>query len=714
MELSKFLNLLKRHRFTLLVIPLITVIITYFLVRQLPSNYSSKARIATGLADQSKQIVTVQDVLQESKINQEFSNVLQMMQMKTVYDQVSYKLILHDLTQPVPFKKPSSLMRDLNKSAIAHAIDMYTRLYEKREPLVLFDKDQRGLYQVLMTMGYDEASLKKKMSIYRENSSDFIDVEFESTNPELSAFVVNQFCAEFISYYSSSLRVNQLKSIAFLDSLQKQKKQFLDGKVVELKNYKIQNRILNITEQAKILYTHITDFETRYDLARKDLESYTGAIQNIESKFNPQDRKYIESTMTHVNEEILNTTSQLKTLTNQYIISNYDDSYKPRLDSLKSVLAAQINASTDKYLVNPLAAKEGLVAQKINLEVQRDMAKYSIGALKQEMDKLNRRFDSLVPNGANLDAFQTVIEQAGKEYLDALSKFNQTSLVSQSGTEFKQIEFGMPGSALPSKNMLLVILGGVISFVFCLGALFLLFFLDNQTKTSKELANKTGLAVLGSIPFISGSTMDLKKMWNSRNDHIQDEEYKNMIRSLRFEVNAALGGNKKLAITSIHDGEGKTYATLNLAYAYAQINKKVLIIDGNFTNSGLNETIRPSFFLEEIFSGKSAFPAVADEKNIVVLGNHGNNTSLFELFDEELVQKHLLVLENIFDLILIELPELQDIGKVKEWVSVSDHLAVIFESDTIISNEEQPYIDYLHTPSSKFCGWILNKVTKRK
>ena len=99
MELSKFLNSLKRHRFTLLVIPLITVIITYFLVRQLPSNYSSKARIATGLADQSKQIVTVQDVLQESKINQEFSNVLQMMQMKTVYDQVSYKLILHDLVQ---------------------------------------------------------------------------------------------------------------------------------------------------------------------------------------------------------------------------------------------------------------------------------------------------------------------------------------------------------------------------------------------------------------------------------------------------------------------------------------------------------------------------------------------------------------------------------------------------------------------------------------
>lgn len=714
MELSKFLKILKRHRFTLLVIPLITVIITYFLVRQLPSIYVSKARIATGLADQSKQILTVQDVLQESKTNQEFSNVLQMMQMKTVYDRVSYKLILHDLTQPVPFKKPSSLMRDLNKSAIAHAIAMYTQLYEKGEPLVLWDKDQRGLYQVLITMGYDEASLKKKMSVYRENNSDFIDVEFESENAELSAFAVNQLCNEFISYYTSSLKVNQLKSIAFLDSIQKQKKQFFDGKVSELKDYKIQNRILNITEQAKILYTHITDFETRYDLAKKDIESYTGAIQNIENKFKPQDRQYIQSAITRVNEDVLNTTNQLKILNNQYISSNYDDSYKPRLDSLKSILAAQINESTDKYLVNPLAAKEGLVVQKINLEVQRDMSKYSISALRQEMDKLNKRFDSLVPIGANLDAFQTVIDQAGKEYLDALSRVNQTSLVSQSGTAFKQIEFGMPGTALPSKNMLLVILGGVISFVFCVATLFLLFFLDNQIKTPKELANKTGLAVLGSIPFVNGSMMDLKKIWNSRDEHIQDDEYKNMIRSLRFEVDTALGEHKKLAITSIHNGEGKTFTTLNLAYAYARINKKILIIDGNFNHTGISETIQSSFFLEDVFSGKSDVSSVSGEKNITVLGNHGNNTSLFELFDEKSIHQHLFSLENIFDLILIELPELKDIGKVKEWVSVSDHMSVVFESDKIISDEEQPYIDYLHTPGSKFFGWIVNKVTTGK
>jgi uncharacterized protein involved in exopolysaccharide biosynthesis/Mrp family chromosome partitioning ATPase len=710
MDINKFLQLLKRHIFVLIAIPLSTVIITYFLVRQLPSEYSSKARIATGLVDQSKQVMNLQDMLQESKTNQEFSNLLQIIQLKKVYDLVSYQLMLHDLSSARPFRKPSKLLKELNKDAINHAIEVYTLKYKTNEPLFLFDADQRGLNQVLASMGYDEGSLRKKMSIYRVNNSDFVDIEFISENPDLSAFVVNEHCSEFIRFYSGSLKVNQLKTIAFLDSLQKQKKGSVDNKLLSLREYKIQNRILNLPEQAKILYTQVTDFETKYDLAKKDIDSYAGALKNIDNKFNPSDRQYLQSASTKINQDILASTNQLKILNTQYIRNNYDERDKHKIDSLKAVLSEQINESTDKYLTNPLAAKENLVIQKINLQVNLDLAKYSVNTLKNELDKLNSRFDSMVPRGASLDQFQTEIDQASKEYLDALNKYNQTSMASDFTVDLKQIEYAMPGSASPSKKMLLVILGGLISFIFCIATLFLLFYFDDHIKTQAELANKTGYAVLGTLPFIDKTSLDLRKVWNSEADDNENEEYRDMTRSLRFEIDSALNGHKKLAVTSIGDTEGKTFAILNLAYAYARTNKKVLVIDGNFDRPGINEIIKSSFFLEDVFSGKVPAISLSEERNITVLTNRGGNSSLFELHDEEAMKQRFAQLEHIFDLILIEIGELKQMGKAKEWIAVTDNVIAVFEANQSITAAKKQYIEYLGTLGNKFLGWLLNKV----
>lgn len=714
MDILKFLKLLLKHKFTLIVIPLTTVIITYFLVRQLPSVYVSRARIATGLVDQSKQVLNIQDFLQESKTNQEFSNLLQTIELKKVYDQVSYKLILHDLTSPRPFRKPSSLMKDLNKDAIRHAIEVYTKKYYANEALVMTDPDQKGLNQVLVSTGYDEVSLKKGMSVYRVNSSDFVDVEFQSENPLLSAYAANQLCAEFIKYYTATLKGNQLKALASLDSLQKEKKAVVDSQVNTLKEYKITNRILDIKEQARILFNQITDFETRYDLVKKDVESFTGALKNIDSKFNPKDRQYLQSTSTKVNQDILATTTQLKTLQNQYLINGSNPNYKQQLDSLKAVLAEQINESTDKYLVNPLASKENLVAQKIGLQVQLDLAKYSVNTFKDEIDKLNKRYDSLVPRGANLDVYNSAIDQANKEYLESLGKFNQARFASDFSVDIKQIEYAVPGPASPSKKVVLVILSGMISFFFCVVTLFLLFFLDDHIRTAQELANKSGLPVLGSIPLMNKAMLDLKKIWNSQETSPGEDEYITWMRSMRFEVDAAMGNKKILAITSMQNGEGKTFVLLGLAYAYARINKKILVIDGSFDKPDISETIRSVYYLEDVFSGKTDLQHFEAEKHITILSNRGNNLSLFEMLDEQAVRNILKRLEEIFDLIIIETCELSQEGKIKEWISVSDHVLAVFESDQNIPVSRKKNIAYLQSLNNKFIGWALNKVKTQK
>ncbi len=54
-QIFKFLHLLKKYRLTLIIVPIVTIVITFFLVRNLPNSYVSQAQISTGIVDETQQ-----------------------------------------------------------------------------------------------------------------------------------------------------------------------------------------------------------------------------------------------------------------------------------------------------------------------------------------------------------------------------------------------------------------------------------------------------------------------------------------------------------------------------------------------------------------------------------------------------------------------------------------------------------------------------------
>ncbi|MDB5119538.1 MAG: family ATPase [Sphingobacteriales bacterium] len=711
MELANFFKLLSKQKFTLIIIPLITIIISFFLVRNLPNVYQSESPLSTGLVDQTQQILNSNETTQESQINQEFSNLIEMMHLKKVFNQVSYKLMIHDLTSDQPFRVPSKDVEDLNISARQHAIKIYNERYEKNEPLSLLIQDEKGLQNVIGSMRYDYSSLNNKVNIYRSQNSDFITVGFESEDPQLSAFVVNTLIDEFIKFYSQQVKTNQIKAKNFLNNLLKQKRSSLDEKLNGLKNYKIENRVLNLNEQAKSLYSQIADYEGKKEQTEKDVVAYIGAIQGINNKFKPRDRKYFESTLTHLNQDILRTKAKLRNLNDLYIQSNFEEEYPSRIDSLQNVLTSQINALTDKSIFNPLLAKESLIQQKLTLEISLDLAKYSIKSLNYELIRLNKKFDKLVPFEAVIQSYESDIDVAGKEYLEILQKFNQTTMESDFSINLRQVELAVPQRAEPSKKMLLVILSGIVSFVFCLVILFVVFFLDNTIKQPKELANKTQLPVIGHLNLINASTLDLKQLWSNSNESPQMLKFKDLLRSIRFEVDQELGNNKVLVINSLRQQEGKTLFALSLSYAYTMINKKVLLIDGNFINPGISKAINSKTYINDYLNGKIKNFGKDTESLISVLGNPGGDISLLEITSKDIIREKINKLKAEFDIIIIEASSLDTLNKSKEWILFADKVLTVFEANQNVTVAKKQYIDYLATIGDKFIGWVLNKVT---
>lgn len=704
MDIKRYFALLKRNKYLLISIPLIAVAVTFFLVRNMADQYISAAQIATGIVDETQQVQLSEVIVQESKINQQFANLIQLILQKKTIDQISYTLILHDLITPDPFRKFSKNVKDLNPDAYKHAVEVYTQKKRDYEPLLLWNADQNGLYKVIESMGYDEESLKKNLSVYRIGSSDFIEVRFTSENPTLSAFVVNELCSEFISSYSSVKRQNQMKGLNFLDSLLRQKQLSMEQKMAQLKNYKIENRVLNLYEQAKSLYGQIADFETKKELAQKDVVAYSGALQSIDEKFDAKDRRYLQSSLTKINSEILATKEQLKRLNLDYIKSNFDRNIQAKIDSLQNLLSLQINTASDKYLYNPLASKENLVQQRLSAEISLDLARNSIESLNAEIKRLNRKFDLLVPHEAVIQSYENDIKIAGEEYMEVLRKYNQANMESKFSLTLRQLDPAMPGDAQPSKKMFLVAASGIVALLFCLVVFFVLFYLDNSIQSAHELVHTTGIPCLGTLPLLHKAQLSDASLW--KNNFPETEAFRQSIRAIRFEGETELKGNNNImAITSLHSQEGKSTLAFHLAKAMEQAHKSVLLIDGNFSRNSLSVSTTPNYFVEDII----ATPEKIKCDGFTFIGNRGGDISLFELADEETLRHFFATVRSVCDVVIIDTAALHQLNKAKEWMLFANTIMAVFEYGKTIGANEKMMIQYLKNDDHRFAGWVFNK-----
>jgi len=715
-ELKKFIDLLLRYKIVLITVPLITVMVTYYIVRNLPDVYPAQAQIATGIVDETQQMALSEaSVLQESRINQKFVNMVQVMNSKSMIDLVSYRLIIHDLTTK-PFREPSDLLKTLNLEAKKHALSVFKEKLSKKEGLNLREQDEEGLHRILGSMGYDYQSLLYDLLIYRAGTTDFIFIDFQSENSELSAFVVNTLSNIFTDYYTVLVKENQRSSVNFLKNLLKIKSDTLQARINGLREYKIQNRILNLNEQSSQIYTQTADYELRMQQAEKDIVAIKGTIANIDKRFDPVDRRYLEATFTDINQKIIGAKAQMNALQDKYIQSDFDERYKTSIDSLQKIVSAQINTMSDKYTDNPLSSKTALIQKKLDLQIELDRTVYGLNSLKNQLAIMSKKFEQLVPHEAVIQSYERDIQTGSEEYQDLLAQYNKVTMEAEFPVKLRQAQVAMPGLPLPSKKMLLVIISGILSGVFCVIILFIMFFLDNRIRRPADLVLLTKSPVLGYLNLVGKSTLDLKGIWKNLHGTAEMREFKKQLRSTRFEVNRELARTSDrgqvLSITSISEGEGKTLISACIAYTYVMVNKKVLLIDGNFDNPSITKNSNTKLFLED-FLHSGDLGGINFNSGIMVMGNRGGDKSLLEVSDEETILERLEQLRSHFDVILVETPPLDALNKAKEWILLTDKTLSVFEADQTLNEVKNQHINYLTTLNGQFIGWILNKVKQQ-
>lgn len=716
MNIKEFLNLIAKYKTLIIAIPAITLFVTYLFVKNLPKQYKSQAKLSTGLLDPSRQVApevpsySGPDLL--IKINQQFTNIMDIMAMPKNMSILSYRLILHDLKNPrQPFKAQSDDVNALSEAQRQEAIKGFEERLAKKQVLTPFDNYEVKFYNLVKSMGYDGPTIARKLSITHEDNSDFITVEYTSENTFLSVFIVNTLSEDFINNYSQDLISNKNQSILVLDSLLQKKETVMNDKNQQLKEYKIRNKVLNLDKQSQIVYQQIIDYENKKSQALIDLQSLQTALNNLNTKLNnPSLDRYLGAELSTDNQAVIALRNKVQAANNDYIDGGFKAADKKKVDSLQQLLNQQLVKTNDNYVADPVVAKQTLVQRRISLGIDLDKTRASIKDIDRELAKLNAKFSTMVPFDAGVQKFERDADVATKEYLDLLNRYNQTNLDKNIGLRLHLEQEGVPTTAEPSRKIIFMALSAIASFVICFCVLFVIHILDRSLNNKKQLASATKGRVIGELNYIKSSQRDIDEIWKNAaydKDHLT---YKNLLREIRFEVDRALSSEEKiLGITRLHPDKFAIFSAVSLAYAFARLDKQILLI-GNAEMA--SEIQRWNIPADQ--SLKTVLESLTLKKNnrITFLNSDLGGVSLLENKDNPSVAQIFKGLKNEFDLILVYLDAVNSVSDVKEWILFTEKYLATFMAGNSISERDKESIKLLNS-DKKFIGWLINGVKQK-
>jgi len=208
------------------------------------------------------------------------------------------------------------------------------------------------------------------------------------------------------------------------------------------------------------------------------------------------------------------------------------------------------------------------------------------------------------------------------------------------------------------------VLGAMVGFILGFVIVIILVFSDKTIKNGRDVKNRLGLDLLGSIPFISS-----KAIMGQGNPLVTSdtvgfgfiEAYKATGTNIRFSSAAAKA--KKLLVTGALSGEGKSTVAVNLAITIAKTGKSVLLVDCDLRKSNIYKLLElevkgnkelSSALLGDV-AAEDCFVYI-EKTGIYVIPNMSSVPNPSELLGSEKMADLLASLEKHFDYIILDTP----------------------------------------------------------
>lgn len=730
MDVISIIRVLRSKLWILIVFPLISVICAIFLVSRLDRVYKSTAQIATGFTSDDA-VSLSEERSSQFEVSTKFINTIESMKSIPVMSLVSYRLILHDLSNEHPFR----VMEDVNdqdfildETTKPRLIAHFQKKLDSIEVLNSFNDDDQLALSILKAYRYDYEYLSDQFSIYRRSLSDFIAIDFKSEVPVLSAFAVNSLCQEFIRLNKTLKGNRSSESIDILERLVEDKRLARDKKGIELSEFKVINNIYNYSAESQNKITQISNYEANKEIEIRNISALMLSLTMVTEKINSLtviDQREVAK----VNQRIIDLRKKISEWT-----SNQDEASKLKVSQLRDELQLEISRLENMNSSNDSGDYEILVKERDRLQLELQIAKGNLQTIEQSLGRLRSTITGFAAKEARLAELERDLQVISTEYQAAQERYNAAiNKASVIGSSIRQIIQGQPSSEPESsKQILLVALAGFGSFILCAVVILLSEVSNTSVRTQGRLERMTGLKNIGTLNQIDLNLNDLPKVFGMKNLNENTDVFVHFLRKLRFEIQNS--DKQMILLTSTKSLSGKSFVIVCLAYSLSLLNKRILIVDTNFKSSSLTKLLIPNanihgllkkglsseitLLVENTKSGSSEETREANNgksiihattfKDIDIIGNFGGKDSPSEILAGKDFRRMLDNLMVEYDYILMEGPSLNDFSDTRELIQYADSVIPVFDARTTLNNLDHDSIKYLKSIKAKVMGTVLN------
>ena len=540
--------------------------------------------------------------------------------------------------------------------------------------------------------------LRDNWIIENIENTEILNVSYESNDPEESALIVNTL----ISVYQEQDKYwenNELLYLQkFLDNQLKIKKEELFAIETELKTFQEENKIFVLDKDSEIILEQLKTVETEYFTSDAEIKILNERKKYYSNELSSGEAKLANQITNTIDSQLFVLRNELGVLESEYTSTlalegpNHPalKNLQSKIDNLKLSIESQTNRliKTQISASSPIEYRQALIDTMITIKAQEAGIFVKNRELKKQVENYENQLKSLPKKYlvlSRLERDRIILDQT---YSLMKQKYEEARIseASQLG-KVKIIDSAIPTYQKATPRVGLAILISLF-FGLTIGLIAVLVkeFFDNTIKSIEEIENR-GLSLLAIIPNLN---LDSKKKRARKNKNAENETVKNLERRLilhedpkspiaeayrglrtsislgRVNHSSSPDQGISLLVTSSGPGEGKSTTAMNLAITYANLGKKVIIVDGDLRKPVVHKV----FNLEKSVGITSYMAGNNDDKIEKYINKSDVTENLFvlcagpvppnpsEILGSEKMKNMINELKNKFDVVIIDTPPL--------------------------------------------------------
>jgi tyrosine-protein kinase Etk/Wzc len=291
----------------------------------------------------------------------------------------------------------------------------------------------------------------------------------------------------------------------------------------------------------------------------------------------------------------------------------------------------------------------------------------------------------------------------------------------------------MPDIPIPKNETRFYLFGIIVGLAFGLALAFLIEYNDTTIKTNEDIERYLETAVLGTIPHITHKKEDIKINRTSSinqnnsttnqyprhvfnfdgNDSVITESYRSLRTNLSFS--SPDKPLRTIVLTSAGPSEGKSLTISNLAMAYAQMGKRILLIDTDLRRPVLhhifNTKREPGFtdlFIENPDYNKIIQKTEKENLFLITAGIFTPNPA--ELLGSNRMNELIEYFRNNFDMIFFDTPPIVAVTDATLLGTKMDGMLLVIKSHHTDRDIAMRAVTSLRNVGVQLIGTVLNDI----